>query len=53
MKMNQENKKLFNFLLTSEEREIIRQKATSFGFANMSEYLKFIALHTKEIKAEQ
>lgn len=36
--------------VTKEQHTLIKKKAIEFGFDNMSDYLRYLALNTKEIK---
>lgn len=36
--------------VSKEQHDLIKQKSIKFGFDNMSDYLRYLALNTKEIK---
>ena len=36
--------------VTEEQHSLIKEKAKECGFETMSEYLRYLALHTKEVK---
>jgi hypothetical protein len=36
--------------VTEEQHKLIKLKAIECGFENMSEYLRYLALNTKEVK---
>lgn len=38
--------------INEEEKKLVAEKAKEFKFLNMSDYIRFVALNTKEVAAK-
>ena len=50
--MNKNKTEMIGVRVTNEEKELIFSKADSFGM-KVSDYLRFVGIHTKELKQEK